>query len=81
MSNDLMPELRRKRRGGWATFGTIRHVMEATRDANLEAHLFNFTVLPALSYARETWALTKVHENKIKVIQAALERNLVGLTL
>lgn len=81
MTNDLMPELRRRRRAGWAAFGTIRHVMEATRDANLKAHLFNSNVLPALSYASETWALTKVHENKIKVIQAALERRLVGLTL
>ena len=38
-------------------------------------------VLPALSYGCEAWTLTKAHENKINVIQAAIERRLVGLNL
>ena len=39
--------------------------------------LFDSTVIHALTYASETWALTKVHKNKINTIQAALERRLV----
>ena len=37
--------------------------------------------MPLLIFPSETWALLKAHENKIKVIQAALKRRLVGLTL
>ena len=81
VSNDLAPELQRRRKAGWATFGTIRTVTDATNDSRLKSELFNSTVLPALSYGSETWALTKAHENKIKTIQAALERRLVGITL
>ena len=71
MSNDL-PELQRRRKAGWAGFGTIRTVTDATNDSRLKSELFNSTVLPALTYASETWALAKAHENKIKTIQAAL---------
>ena len=76
-----MPELLRRRRAGWAAYGTIKTVIEASQDQKLKAMLFDSTVLPALTYASETWALTKVHENKINTIQAALERRLVGITL
>ena len=76
-----MPELLRRRRAGWAAYGTIKTVIGATQDQKLKAMLFDSTVLPALTYASETWALTKVHENNINTIQAALERRLVGITL
>ena len=46
MSNDL-PELQRRRKAGWAAFGTIRTVTDATSDSRLKSELFNSTVLPA----------------------------------
>ena len=46
MSNDLALELERGRKVGWAAFGTIRAVTDATR---LKSELFNSTVLPALN--------------------------------
>src|SRR6266481_2800602 len=81
MENDLMPELLRRRRAGWAALGSIRTVTKAARDPKLRADLFNTTVLPALCYGSETWALTKLLENKLRTSQAALERSLVGITL
>ena len=81
MRNDLTGELARRCKAGWAAFNSIKSVVEDTRDHKLRADLFNTTVLPALSYAGETWALTKAHERRLKSAQASIERRLVGLTL
>ncbi|KAK6752331.1 hypothetical protein RB195_003634 [Necator americanus] len=39
------------------------------------AHLFDTTVLPALTYALENWALRKQEENVLSVIERAIERH------
>ncbi|KDR02408.1 Putative uncharacterized transposon-derived protein F52C9.6 [Zootermopsis nevadensis] len=57
--NELKPGLARRRRAGRAAFGSIRSVIDATRDVELRAELFDSTVLPALCYCAETWSLTK----------------------
>nr|CDJ93420.1 RNA-directed DNA polymerase (reverse transcriptase) domain containing protein [Haemonchus contortus] len=81
MRNDLTGELARRRKAGWAAFNSIRSVLEDTRDCKLRADLFNSTVLPALSCAGETWALTKSIERHLMSTQASIERRLLGLTL
>ncbi|XGW03198.1 hypothetical protein V3C99_014864 [Haemonchus contortus] len=81
MRNDLTGELARRREAGWAAFNSIRSVLEDTRDCKLRADLFNSTVLPALSYAGETWALTKTLERRLVSTQASTERRLLGLML
>ncbi|VDP28018.1 unnamed protein product [Heligmosomoides polygyrus] len=45
----------------------------------LRAHLFDSTVLPALTYASETWAIRKQHEHAISVAQRGIERALLGV--
>ncbi|VDO43143.1 unnamed protein product [Haemonchus placei] len=81
MRNDLNGELARRRKAGWAAFYSIRSVLEDTRDCKLRADLFNSTMLPALSYAGETWALTKSLERHLMSTQASIERRLLSLTL
>ncbi|KAK6735440.1 hypothetical protein RB195_018574 [Necator americanus] len=54
MINDLVPELGRRRRAAWGAYKTIEDVVKKTRNGWLRAHLFNTTVLPALTYASET---------------------------
>uniref|UniRef100_A0A7I4Z5R5 Reverse transcriptase domain-containing protein n=1 Tax=Haemonchus contortus TaxID=6289 RepID=A0A7I4Z5R5_HAECO len=68
MKNDLKSELMRRKKAGWAAYNSIRNVIEHTRDDELRANLFNSTVLPALSYASETWSLTKNLENQLRRI-------------
>ncbi|KAK6764947.1 hypothetical protein RB195_025040 [Necator americanus] len=52
----------------------IDDVVKKTRNTQLRAHLFNTTVLPALTYAWETWAFRKQEENAVSVIERAIER-------
>ncbi|KAK6765521.1 hypothetical protein RB195_025436 [Necator americanus] len=54
MMNDLTPELGRRRRAAWGAYKNIEDVVKKTRNTRLRAHLFNTTVLPALTYASET---------------------------
>ncbi|KAK6744293.1 hypothetical protein RB195_011163 [Necator americanus] len=51
MMNDLTPELGRRRRAAWGAYKSIEDVVKKTRNTRLRAHLFNTTVLPALTYA------------------------------
>ncbi|KAK6740873.1 hypothetical protein RB195_008994 [Necator americanus] len=64
MMDDLNPELGRKRRAAWGAYKSIEDVVKKTRNTRLRAHLFNTTVLPALTYASETWSFRKQEENE-----------------
>ncbi|KAK6730829.1 hypothetical protein RB195_007350 [Necator americanus] len=59
MMNDLIPELGKRRRAAWEAYKSMEDVVKKTRNTRLRAHLFNTTVLPALTYASETWAFRK----------------------
>ncbi|KAK6763756.1 hypothetical protein RB195_024186 [Necator americanus] len=63
MMNDLTPELGR-RRAAWGTSKSTEDVVK-TRNTRPRAHLFNTTVLPALTYASETWTFRRHEENAI----------------
>ncbi|KAK6761791.1 hypothetical protein RB195_022755 [Necator americanus] len=80
MMNDLTPELGRRRRAAWGAYKSIEDVVKKTRNTRLRAHLFNTTVLPALTYASETWAFRKQEENAVSVIERAIERVMLGVS-
>ncbi|VDM43602.1 unnamed protein product [Toxocara canis] len=42
--------------------------------------IFNTTVLPAMLYARETWATTKVAEEKFAITEWGMERQMCAVT-
>ncbi|KAE9413131.1 hypothetical protein Angca_003780, partial [Angiostrongylus cantonensis] len=50
MMNDLAPELIRRKRAAWGAFKSIEDVVKRTKNARLHAHLFDSTVLPALTH-------------------------------
>ncbi|KAK6736765.1 hypothetical protein RB195_019454 [Necator americanus] len=56
MMNDLTSELGRRKRAGWGAFKSIEAVVKRIKNIRLRVHLFNTTVLPASTYASETWA-------------------------
>ncbi|KAK6754069.1 hypothetical protein RB195_013211 [Necator americanus] len=58
MMNDLTPELGR-RRGALESHKSIEDIVNKTKNTRLRPHLFNTTVLAALTYASETWAFRK----------------------
>ncbi|KAK6755862.1 hypothetical protein RB195_014324 [Necator americanus] len=80
MMNDVTPELGRRRRAAWGAYKSIEDVVKKTRNTLLRAHLFNTTVLPALTYASETWEFRKQEENAVSVIERAIERVMLGVS-
>ncbi|KAK6742632.1 hypothetical protein RB195_010096 [Necator americanus] len=78
--NDLTPQLGRRRRAAWGAYKSIEDVVKKTKNTRLRAHLFNTTVLPALTYASETWAFRKQEENAVSVIERAIERVMLGVS-
>ncbi|KAK6761533.1 hypothetical protein RB195_022559 [Necator americanus] len=80
MMNDLIPELGRRRRAAWGAYKSIEDVVKKTRNTRLRAHLFNTTVLAALTYASETWTFRKQEENALSVIERAIERVMLGVS-
>ncbi|KAE9418751.1 hypothetical protein Angca_003371, partial [Angiostrongylus cantonensis] len=44
-------------RAAWGAFKSIEDVVKRTKNTRLRAHLFDSTVLPALTYASKTWSL------------------------
>ncbi|KAK6761365.1 hypothetical protein RB195_022432 [Necator americanus] len=80
MMEDLTPELCRRRRAAWRAYKSIEDVVKKTWNTGLRAHLFNTTVLPALTYASETWEFRKQEENAVSVTERAIERVMLGVS-
>ncbi|KAE9418007.1 hypothetical protein Angca_007415, partial [Angiostrongylus cantonensis] len=67
-------------RATWGAFKSIEDVVKRTKSTRLRAHLFDSTVLPALTYASETWSLRKRDERSLSVIERAVERTMLGVS-
>uniref|UniRef100_A0A0K0DGI5 Reverse transcriptase domain-containing protein n=1 Tax=Angiostrongylus cantonensis TaxID=6313 RepID=A0A0K0DGI5_ANGCA len=81
MMMDLAPEMsRRKRRAAWGVFKSIEDVVKRTKNTQLPAHLFDTTLLPALTYASETWSLGKQDEGSLSVIELTVETTMLGVS-
>ncbi|KAK6761931.1 hypothetical protein RB195_022866 [Necator americanus] len=80
MMNDLTSELGRRKRAAWGAFKSIDDVVKRIKNTRLRAHLFNITVLPALTYTSETWRLCRQKENAVNVIERAVERVMLGVS-
>ncbi|KAK6754105.1 hypothetical protein RB195_013234 [Necator americanus] len=74
MKDNLTPELGKRKRAAWRAYKSIEDVVKKTRNTRLRAHLFNTSVLRALTYASETWALRKQEENAVSVIERSIQR-------
>ncbi|KAE9419610.1 hypothetical protein Angca_009757, partial [Angiostrongylus cantonensis] len=64
-------------RAAWGAFKSIEDVVKRTKNTRLRAHLFDSAVLPALTYASETWSLRKQDERSLSVIERAVERTML----
>ncbi|KAE9414944.1 hypothetical protein Angca_002884, partial [Angiostrongylus cantonensis] len=67
-------------RAAWGAFKSIEDVVKRTKNTRLRAHLFDSTVLPALTYASETWSLRRKDERSLSVIERAVERTTLGVS-
>uniref|UniRef100_A0A0K0D3Q7 Reverse transcriptase domain-containing protein n=1 Tax=Angiostrongylus cantonensis TaxID=6313 RepID=A0A0K0D3Q7_ANGCA len=60
MMNDLAPELSKRKRAAWGAFRSTEDAVKMTKNTRFRLHLFDSTVLPALTYASETGPLRKL---------------------
>ncbi|KAE9420517.1 hypothetical protein Angca_003033, partial [Angiostrongylus cantonensis] len=67
-------------RAAWGAFKSIDDVVGKTKNTRLRTHLFDSTVLPALTYASETWSLPKQDERSLRVTERAVERTMLGVS-
>ncbi|XGW15455.1 hypothetical protein V3C99_001155 [Haemonchus contortus] len=81
MMNDVAPKLSRRKRAAWGALKNIEGVVKKTKNIQLRTHLFDTAVLPALTYASEIWTLRKQDEHAVCVIQRAVERTMLGISL
>ncbi|KAE9418823.1 hypothetical protein Angca_008955, partial [Angiostrongylus cantonensis] len=68
------------KRAGWGAFKSIEDGVKRAKNTRLRAHLFDSTVLPALTYGSETWSLPKQDERTLSVIERAVERRILGVS-
>ncbi|KAE9420288.1 hypothetical protein Angca_004975, partial [Angiostrongylus cantonensis] len=61
-------------------FKSIEDVVKRTKNTRLRAHLFDSTVLPALTYASKTWLLHKQDERSLSLVEHAVERTMLGVS-
>ena len=80
MENNVVDELRRRRRAAWSAIGSIVEVTDQLKDPDTRAKLFNSTVLPALCYATETWTDTQATTRTLRTTHRALERRLLKIS-
>ncbi|KAE9418155.1 hypothetical protein Angca_009721, partial [Angiostrongylus cantonensis] len=67
-------------RGAWRAFKSIGDIVKITKNIRLRAYLFDSTVLPALTYASETWSLRKQDERSLSVIERVVKRMMLGVS-
>ncbi|EYC42579.1 hypothetical protein Y032_0526g2947 [Ancylostoma ceylanicum] len=77
MENNLKEQLDRRRRAVWAAFGLLWGATYQLADLDLRAHLFDFSVVPALCYAAETWADTVAMSKTLRTIHRGFEPSLL----
>ncbi|VDM52149.1 unnamed protein product [Angiostrongylus costaricensis] len=80
MINDIAPELSTRKRAAWEAFKSIEDVVKRTKNAGLRAHPFDSLVLPAPTYASETWLLRKQDERSLSFIEGAVEKTMPGIS-
>ncbi|CAD6195977.1 unnamed protein product [Caenorhabditis auriculariae] len=80
MVNELQAEIGRRKRAGWAAFNSIKEVTSQLKDPKLRAHIFEASIIPAISYGTEVWPDTKKNATALRTSYRALERALIGTT-
>ncbi|VDM61400.1 unnamed protein product [Angiostrongylus costaricensis] len=78
--NNLAPELSRRKRAAWEAIKSIDDVVKTIKNAQLRAHIFDSTTLPALTYTSEICWPRKQDERSLSVIERAVERTMLEVS-
>lgn len=73
-------EIRRRIKAGWQAFGRYSTIMKGKLPLCLKKKVYNQCIIPAISYAAETWTLTSKMERKLAASQHNMERSILSIT-
>ena len=73
-------DIQRRIVAGWATYAKHRDIFKSNPAICLKRQVYNFCVLPAMTYGAETQTLTKQAQNKLAAAQTKMERSMLNIT-
>jgi len=75
-------DVTRRIQAAWASFNRFKtFFIQKKVDMKHKRRLFNSCILPAFTYAAETWALTKGAFDRLRKAQRKMERRMIGVTM
>lgn len=75
-------EIKRRIKLAWAGFGKMNYIFRnSSIPINLKRKVFDTCILPIATYGLETMAMTGRTANQLRVMQRAMERAMLGITL
>ena len=73
-------EIQRRIVAGWEAYAKHRDIFKSKLVICLKRQVYNSSVLPAMTYGAETWALTYQAQNKLAAAQTKMERSMLNIT-
>lgn len=75
-------EILRRKQLSWAAFGKLGHILaNKSIPINLKRKVYDSCVLPVTTYGLETTAITRANAQKLQVMQRAMERRMLHVSL
>ena len=82
MDSSKDKEVSRRISAGWQAFGKASWILKDQKTSlSLKRKLYDKCILPSVVYGAETWNLSKNMERKLRSMQRAHERLMVGVSL
>lgn len=81
MENKTSVEIERRISIAWKKFWSLKFIFKGNFTIKNKIKVLNSCVMPTLTYGSQTWAMNKIDENKIKVVQNSMERSILGIKL
>lgn len=79
-TGNIQKEIERRIANTWKRFWSLSEIMKNKEMPMAEKRkVFNVCILPCLTYACQTWALTEQQQNKINICQNGIERSVLGI--
>lgn len=66
-------EIHCRKNMGWHAYGRHSKLVNGNLPLSLKRKLYNYCILPVLTYGEETWRITKKLERKLRTTQRAME--------
>ena len=81
-NHSIKEELHCYTRAGWAAYNRLSNILESKPiPMILKRKAFNQCIIPTMTYATETWSLTKAQATQLQTAQQQMESKMLGIRL